>query len=112
ERGFTRGRVRCSPRIALRLSRSVFGVVTTRLTEVVADVALREHAQPVTANLHRQQFPLLPRELINTCHCSGHNNTVTLRRVEHVDEFCMLVPERHIVGGGAEVFPCAVIVLT
>src|SRR5690606_24798167 len=101
-------------RIALRLSRSVFSVVTTRLllAEPAAVVVLREHSQPVTANLHRQQFTLLALELVNTCHCSGHNNTVTLCWVEHVDEFGVLVPERYIVGGGGQVFPCAVIVLT
>src|SRR5699024_7280744 len=80
-------------------------------TEPAAVVVLREYAQPVTANLHRQQFALLPLELVDACHGAGHNNTVTLVRVEHVDEFGVLVPERHIVGGGAEVFPGAVIVL-
>src|SRR5699024_9121261 len=81
------------------------------LTEPAAVVALREHSQTVTANLHRQQFALLPLELVDACHGAGHHNTVTLVRVEHVDEFSVLVPERYVVGGGAEVFPGAVIVL-
>src|SRR5699024_10303836 len=81
------------------------------LTEPAAVVVLREYAQPVTANLHRQQFALLPLELVDACHGAGHNNTVALVRVEHVDEFGVLVPERNVVGGGGQVFPGAVIVL-
>src|SRR5699024_11748916 len=81
------------------------------LTAPAAVVVLREYAQTVAANLHRQQFALLALELVDACYGAGHYNTVALVRVEHVDEFGVLVPDRHIVGGGAEVFPGAVIVL-